>query len=269
MENMISISLPRLAAAYVFVLLLILLVQIQRIGATGQILLANIRMTIQLVCVGYLLTILFENPSPIFSTMVLLCMLAFAVHTVLGRIQHQLPLGIGKTIPIALVMGSFTSLFFFIVVVLNLDPWYDPHYIIPLAGMIIGNSMTGISLTITGLFTGVRDNRSHIETALMLGAKPERVMESITAQAFFNAILPTINSMMGMGIVFLPGMMTGQILAGAPPMLAIKYQIAIMLAILGSVTLTVFVMVRLGGKSFFNERAQLVIPEQGSGRKNQ
>ena len=91
----------------------------------------------------------------------------------------------------------------------------------------------------------------------MLGAEPETAVKKISNRAFYNAVLPTINSMMGMGIVFLPGMMTGQILAGASPIIAIKYQIAIMMGILGSVTLTVFFMINKGSKTFFNSRKQL------------
>jgi putative ABC transport system permease protein len=77
--------------------------------------------------------------------------------------------------------------------------------------------------------------------------------------AFDSAILPTINSMVGMGIVFLPGMMTGQILSGTSPVTAIEYQIAIMLGILGSVALTVILFVQMGYKTFFNERDQLIV----------
>jgi putative ABC transport system permease protein len=144
-------------------------------------------------------------------------------------------------------------------IVIDLSPWYQPQYFIPISGMLIGNSMTGISLGATGLINGINDNKKMIENALMLGAKPQATVKVITNRAFYNAILPTINSMMGMGIIFLPGMMTGQILAGAAPLTAIKYQIAIMLGILGSVTLTVYILVNWGVKTFFNDRSQINI----------
>ena len=134
-----------------------------------------------------------------------------------------------------------------------------PKYFIPISGMLIGNSMTGISLGAQGLITGVNDNKERIENSLMLGATPEEATKDIQNRSFYNAVLPTINSMIGMGIIFLPGMMTGQILAGSAPLTAIKYQIAIMMGILGSVTLTVYLMVNWGMKSFFNERAQINI----------
>lgn len=93
----------------------------------------------------------------------------------------------------------------------------------------------------------------------MLGALPKVAVKDIVDNAFDAAVLPTINSMVGMGIVFLPGMMTGQILAGLSPVSAIKYQIAIMLGILGSVSLTVIVFINFGYKTFFNKDSQLKI----------
>jgi putative ABC transport system permease protein len=93
--------------------------------------------------------------------------------------------------------------------------------------------------------------------ALMLGATPKMASKKVVDQAFDAAILPTINSMVGMGIVFLPGMMTGQILAGLSPLSAIQYQIAIMLGIVGCVSLTVILFVQMGYKTFFSDQAQL------------
>jgi putative ABC transport system permease protein len=93
----------------------------------------------------------------------------------------------------------------------------------------------------------------------MLGATPKAAAKSIVNNAFDAAILPTINFMVGMGIVFLPGMMTGQILAGASPVTAIQYQIAIMLGITGSVALTVILLVQFGYQAFFNQEQQLIV----------
>ncbi|SET78325.1 TIGR00245 family protein [Natronincola peptidivorans] len=121
--------------------------------------------------------------------------------------------------------------------------------------------MTGISLGVTRLVDGMYSERHLIESALMLGAKPKMAAKQIVDNAFDAAILPSINSMVGMGIVFLPGMMTGQILSGVSPVTAIEYQIAIMLGILGSVALTVILFVQLGYKTFFNDESQLMIGE--------
>jgi putative ABC transport system permease protein len=101
--------------------------------------------------------------------------------------------------------------------------------------------------------------RTLVEGALMLGATPKMASKQIINKAFDAAILPTINTMVSMGIVSLPGMMTGQILSGTSPLTAIEYQIAIMLGILGSVSLTVILVLQLGYKTFFNDQQQLMI----------
>ncbi|MBT9142591.1 MAG: putative iron export permease protein FetB [Dehalococcoidia bacterium] len=105
----------------------------------------------------------------------------------------------------------------------------------------------------------MQTQKTVVETALMLGATPKAAAKSIVDSAFGAAILPTINSMVGMGIVFLQGMMTGQILAGAFPVTAIQYQIAIMLGITGSVALTVILLIQFGYQTFFNQEQQLIV----------
>lgn len=257
MDNIIDIFIIQLIPAYIFVLVLLFIVKHQQIGNEWEIVLANIRMTIQLILVGYVLTYIFANPSIIFSLIILLLMQGFAVQNIYGRVNNKISPDLKKIVAIAMFSGTAITIFYFVLVVVNLKPWYQPQYFIPLSGMLIGNSMTGVSLGVKGLINGINDNKPLIENALMLGGKPELITKEIIGLAFYNAILPTINSMMGMGIVFLPGMMTGQILAGAAPLTAIKYQIAIMLGILGSVTLTVYIMIKWGAKTFFNERAQL------------
>jgi len=100
--------------------------------------------------------------------------------------------------------------------------------------------------------------RNLVEEALILGATSQAATSPIINNTFEAAIMPTINSMLGMGIVFLPGMMTGQILSGIAPTTAVNYQIAIMLGILGAVAITVIVMLQLGYRSFFNAEDQLI-----------
>lgn len=104
---------------------------------------------------------------------------------------------------------------------------------------------------------GVHDQKAKIEAALTLGDTPKMASRDIGNQAFDAAMLPTINSMVTMGIVFLPGMMTGQILSGTSPLVVVEYQIAIMLGIVGSVFLSVILFVQLGYRTYFNHRSQL------------
>lgn len=259
MSEIIQLSFWQLAAAYVFVILLLVIVKAKGIPREKEILLASIRMTLQLMLTGYVLVLIFENPHPAITLLAILVMQTFAVFNIYKRVKSPLSKAMKQIIAFAMISGTALSLFFFILVVIRLDPWYHPQYFIPLGGMIIGNSMTGIALGASNLVDGIHKQRQLIEGALMLGATPQDAVRSLANSAFDAAILPTVNSMLGMGIVFLPGMMTGQILSGVSPTTAIEYQIAIMLGIAGSVTLTVFLLVNLGAKSFFNQEKQLTL----------
>ncbi|KKH61181.1 membrane protein, partial [Methanosarcina mazei] len=190
-----------------------------------------------------------NNINPLYTIIVIAVMEIFAIYNIFKRTKSKLSKSLKKIISISMLFGTLSSLIYFIVVVVNVSPWYDPRYFIPIAGMLIGNSMTGISLGVTRLVDGMNSQKHLVESALMLGAAPKMATKQIVDNAFDSAILPTINSMVGMGIVFLPGMMTGQILSGTSPITAIEYQIAIMLGILGSVALTVILFVQLGYKT--------------------
>ncbi|WP_168123133.1 iron export ABC transporter permease subunit FetB [Paenibacillus sp. HB172176] len=254
-----SIDLPfwNLAAAYLFILLLILIVRLRGIPREKEILISSVRMTLQLMLVGYILAYVFENSHPLYTIGITSIMLIFAIFNVYHRIKSPLSHEMKRIIAFSMVIGIAASLLYFVLVVMRVSPWYDPRYVIPIAGMIIGNAMTGVSLGVGTLTDGMTTNKPLVEAALMLGATPKMASKQIVNGAFDAAMLPTINSMVGMGIVFLPGMMTGQILGGASPLVAIEYQIAVMLGIVGSVSLTVILFVQLGYKTYFNSRSQL------------
>ena len=257
MTEILDIPIIQLIFAYVFIIILLIIAKYKKVGHKSEIILATVRMTIQLILVGYVLTYIFDNPNPWLVILVLMLMGGFAIQNIFGRISTEIFSSLKIIIASAMIIGTGITIFTFLIGIIRLEPWYLPQYFIPISGMLIGNSMTGISLGTEGLINGIKDNRPQIENALMMGARPELTTKEISNRAFYNAILPTLNSMLGMGIIFLPGMMTGQILAGAPPLTAIKYQIAIMMGILGSVTITVYIMVHWGAKTFFNKRCQL------------
>lgn len=234
------------------------IVKIKGIPREKEILIATVRMTIQLILVGYLLAYVFANSHPLYTIVIIAVMEVFAVFTVFKRVKQQISLNLKKILALSMAAGSLVTILYFIFVVINISPWYEPRYFIPIAGMLIGNSMTAVSLGASRLIDGMHAQKHLVETALMLGATPKTASRSIINNVYDAAIMPTINSMVGMGIVFLPGMMTGQILSGLSPLLAIEYQIAIMLGIMGSVSLTVILMVQLGYKTFFNKFSQII-----------
>ncbi|WP_210365352.1 iron export ABC transporter permease subunit FetB [Bacillus sp. REN3] len=264
MDKAMDLSFWQLASAYIFIVLLIVIVRLRGIPREKEIILATARMSLQLILAGYLLVYLFENPHPLFTLLIIALMQAFAIYNIYKRTKYALAFEMKKYIAYAMVVGIMISLFYFIFVVIGVEPWYEPRYFIPIAGMIIGNSMTGISLGVSNLIEGFQANKARIEGALMLGASPKAAAKKVVNQAFDSAMLPTINSMVGMGIVFLPGMMTGQILSGTSPLVAVEYQIAVMLGVAGSVSLTVILYLQLAYRSFFNDRNQLIIQKNNT-----
>lgn len=262
MDTIINLQIWQLIAAYIFVLILMIIVKLKGIPREKEILIASIRMTLQLVLTGYLLVYVFNSPSPFYTTLILIAMELFSIYNIIKRTKLKLSFKLKQIISLSMVVGTVSCLLYFLFIVVQITPWYNPQYFIPIAGMLIGNSMTGISLGVNRLVDGMYTKKSMVEGALMLGATPKDASKHIVNDAFDSAILPTINSMVGMGIVFLPGMMTGQILSGVSPITAIAYQIAIMLGILGSVSLTVMLFVQLGYKTFFNNQSQLIIDNE-------
>ena len=201
----------------------------------GRMLLAALRMTVQLLLVGLVLQALFNQVSLWLTALAALVMALFAGREILARQEHRLAGWWGYGV------GSATMLLAGMVVTilalngpLRPDPWYDPRYAIPLFGMILGNAMTGISLGLDSLTSLARQDRAGIEAQLILGASRWRAMRPVARRALRTGFMPMLNSMAAAGVVFLPGMMTGQILAGVVPEQAVKYQILVLFLIAGA-----------------------------------
>ncbi len=263
MPEMIAIETWRLAASYLFLVLLMIMSLLLKLGHGKEFLVATVRMTLQLVLAGYLLELVFRQQHLLVTLAIMLFMQTFALFTIYGRLKGIIGADLIKVVGVALFVGTSIPLAYFMLVVIAAEPWYAPRYFIPIAGMTVGNSMTGITLGAERLARAFKTGRARIEETLMLGATPREAVGELLSDTFNAAIIPTINSMLGMGIIFIPGMMSGQILAGASPVDAIKYQIVIMMGILGSVALAVYLIIQLGYRTFFNERAQLISNHKG------
>lgn len=257
-NSIMDLTVLQLALSYVFVLILLVIFKSRGIRREKEILIATTRMTVQLTLMGYILMYVFKNPSWWLTSILILVMISSAIFNSIKRVKTVMSKQLKLIIGFSLAVGALAAAMFFIVGVLGVRPWFNPQYLIPISGMIVGNSMTGISLGANKLCSDMQDKRPMIENSLMLGATPARAVREIINDAFDSAILPTMSNMLTMGIVSLPGMMTGQILSGVYPMTAIKYQIGIMLAILGSAGLCVMLFVTLGYKTFFTKDGQLV-----------
>lgn len=243
---------------YLFALIAMLITSFNGINRNKDIVVGTLRMTVQLFIAGFILVYIFDSASFILSALMVLVMEFFAIFNIVTNKKGKLNSGLKRTLILAQVIGTIFTLAFFLIIVVRPKPIYNPQYLIPLEGMIIGNSMTGINLALNQMLESIENNRSTIEGSLMLGASPRMAMDKIIQNAFDTAITPTLNSIKNMGIISLPGMMTGQILGGVSPLIAIRYQIAIMTAIMSSVAICVFIFLHLGYKNLFNDQKQLV-----------
>jgi putative ABC transport system permease protein len=252
MTGAIDIPIWRLGIAYLYFFLVFFLSWWKKLELGRDLFYSIFRMTFQLILMGFLLTYIFRIKLWYLITLIFIVMIFFATQTIIKRsgIAYK---GIYRLLFVSILFGGGTVLFFFILAVVGSQPWYEPRYFIPLAGMIIGNSMNGSALALERFYDDVKTRRKEIETWISFGATAEEAAKDSFRKAYRSSLLPTLTNMTGMGIVFLPGMMTGQILGGSSPITAIKYQIAIMAAILGSVALTGYIILTLEYRSFFNK----------------
>ncbi len=144
-------------------------------------------------------------------------------------------------------------------VVVGVQPWYDPRYVIPLMGMVLGNSLNGISLTLDRLTADLERRRDEVELWLSLGATAWEATRPLVVDAVRAGLVPILNAMTVAGIVSLPGMMTGQILAGAPPLQAVRYQIVVMFMIAGASSLGALLAGLLSFRRLTTRRHQLLV----------
>ncbi|MEE4378263.1 MAG: iron export ABC transporter permease subunit FetB [Candidatus Competibacteraceae bacterium] len=204
------------------------------LGLERPLLVATVRMVVQLTLVGLVLKTLFALVSPFWTGLAALCMVLFAGREIMARQEKRLKgfwsYGLGTS---CMLLAASLVTVFALTTQVQPDPWYDPRYALPLLGMILGNTMTGISLGLHTLTTGLNRERAAVEAQLMLGATRWEATLPVVRSALRSALMPIVNSMAATGLVALPGMMTGQILAGVEPVEAVKYQMLIMFLISG------------------------------------
>jgi len=244
MQEIIKLQIGRFLLIYILLIVIALILKLSKINHTGKLLFSSLRMTVQLILAGLLLTYIFKNPHPLFTAFYIIAMIGFSIRRVFKK-SHNLNKKFKWYIAVAISFSGLFVLAFFIIVVIG-DSIFNPQYAIPISGMIIGNAMTGIILGLNHFMDGVKNDRAKICALINIGTPPKKVLKPMVNRALETAFLPLLNSMVGMGIISLPGMMTGQILAGTLPTTAILYQIAIMLCIASAVTLTTFLSLNLG-----------------------
>ena len=222
-----------LAIAAVLVLLNAALSLMLSLGIGRDLLVAAVRVVVQLLLVGLVLKTVFELASPLAVAAVVIAMLAAASYEIHSRQQRRLKgvWGFGIGAGTAMLATLFVTTFG--VAALRPDPWFDPQVLIPLVGIVLGNVMNGVSISLNAFNTGLVRERAAIEARLALGASRRTAFRPMQRSALRSGMIPVINQMSAAGIITLPGMMTGQILAGMPPFEAAKYQILVLLLLAG------------------------------------
>ncbi len=212
-----------------------------RLGLEKTIAISAIRMVIQLSLVALVLKFVFEIGSPLWTALIALLMLAAAAFEIISRQDRRfrgwqsIALSAGPPF-VAGLIGTMIAA----VAVIGGDPWYAPRYILPILGMVLGNAMSGVSLVLDTMTDNVTRDRGAIEARLALGASAFEALNDALRRGLKTGLMPILSSMASTGIVALPGMMTGQILAGINPVDAAKYQVMILLLIAGATGLAVF-----------------------------
>ena len=254
--NYIQISLPDLGIALILILITLLLAYWERVGLGKSIIIGTIRAFIQLMAVGYILKFIFDLSRWYWVLLMLAVMITVAGFDAVRRQEKKVPHNFAIVI-ISITIGALLTLATVTGLILRVQPWYQPQYVIPIAGMIIGNSMNGASLAINRLVAEIRLRRLEIEAALSLGATARQAVNRSFKDAVKSAMIPTINAMMIVGIVQLPGMMTGQIIAGTRPEHAVRYQVVVVYMLTSAVTITCLCAGLLTYRQYFTKSHQL------------
>ena len=228
-----------------------------RLGLTRDLLVGTLRMTVQLALVGLVLEWIFQTSQPLLILLMAVIMASLAGVAAVQRTNRRFP-GVWWNSLVVISTSAFLVTGAAVTGILKVAPWYDPQYLIPLLGMVLGNALTGISLGLDRMLDGCVRNRNWIETMLSHGATHWEAAHEEIRQALRTGMIPTVNAMMIMGIVSLPGMMTGQILAGAAPMDAVRYQMVIMFMIAACTALATLGVVLLAWHTLFSKDHRLL-----------
>ncbi len=251
------IAYPQVLLAAGFVLLAGVLSVVHKLRLERDLALGAVLAFLQLSVVGYLLTAIFALHSiwPVLGMYTVTALLA----TRLARRKVQTK-GVSIALPTFLAMATTCFFLTGLVsgVILKGNPWWEPQYFIPVGGMIAGNAMNALSIALERFFSELRHRRDEVEAALCLGASPAEACREMFRTALRAGMINSVNALMGAGLVALPGMMTGQILAGVPPVHAVRYQIVIMLVMTSSAALSSLAALLLVRRRCFTQGAALV-----------
>ncbi len=256
--NVIPLSVADLCVAAGLVLLLALLSVPLKLGLTRQLSVASLRATVQLLLIGLVLKVVFDQRQPLLIAMIVAVMVLVGGYEVTARQKRRFAgwwaFAMGST---SMFVSSFVATVLALTLVLEVQPWYEPRYLIPLLGMLLGNTLNGVALCLDRLTQTAWQQRAVIEARLMLGHSWSQAVGDLRRDCMRSGMIPSLNALSAAGVVALPGMMTGQILAGSPPLEAAKYQLLILFFIVGGTGLGTASALWWASRRLFDERQRL------------
>lgn len=253
-----TISLVQLIISYLMLCVAFFVNYTEKLKLTKDIMFSFLRMSVQLLLIGYILKFVFQINSVFIILIYYAIMVLFAANIIKERTKVKFAHA-NIIIFIAIFITGLAVTLFMAFVSIGLRNPFEARYFIPLAGMIVGNSMNSTTIAIERFYSDIQQNRQYIEELLSLGALPKEAAFELKQKAFRSSLMPQLASVSAMGIVSLPGMMTGQILSGVNPIEAVKYQMVILLAINTAICLSVYILLSFEQKKFFNALDQINI----------
>lgn len=257
MDDLIQLDILDLAWALGMMAIAIGLSAWERLGLEWSLAIATGRTILQLLVVGYVLEFIFTINNPWAVLAIVAVMLTIAAIVARNRISKKykaiLPLVWGSILVSTGLTLGYTNL-----LIIQPTKWYEPQYLIPLAGIVLGNAMNGAAIAGERLVSTINASQLEIETHLSLGATPQQAVTQYRKDAIKAGLIPTLNQMMVVGIVTLPGIITGQLLSGVAPLDAASYQILIMFMLAFTNLVTTILVTQGLCRQFFNQAAQLV-----------
>ena len=252
MSSTISITLGEVAASLVLIGVAIAVSFWRRAELEQDIAVAVFRSFIQLTAIGYVIQAIFDTDSLWLVVALLAGMVAFGTWTARGRAKG-VP---GVTGPILLALGVAAAVTLGLVIGVGVfKP--EPRYLVPVGGMVIGNSMTAAAVSLNRLADEVSSSAREIEASLALGATSRQAAAGLVARSLRSGMIPLVDSTKTTGVVFFPGAMVGMLLAGAEPVDAVRLQMILLWALLGSVALAALLATSLAYRNFFTPAHQL------------
>jgi putative ABC transport system permease protein len=256
--NPISLTPADLAMAAALVLFDAGLSLALRLRLHRQVLIAAARMVVQLVIVGYLLRLIFALRNPVATLAIILVMAGVAAREIAARPERKFRglSGLGVSAG-AVAVATVATAGLALATAIRPQPWYDPRYAVALVGIILGSVLNAGSLSLDSLLGGVGRERAAIEAQLALGSTFRAATAPLLREAVRRGLLPVINQMSAAGVITLPGIMTGQILAGLDPLEAVKYQILLMFLLAGASGLSALAIAYAAVRRLTDDRQRL------------